>query len=176
MLTREQMMTALPPTTREVSVPEMGEGATVLIGTIGPHTYGRLMDLFEEVAKPKTKPQRATTDEEDGAIYTCDTPPEERPDAEQEPESEGERTLTLSIGDDMRLSVEWAAAVIVDPETLEPMFSTDDVERVFRGCEGRRALTRIVQAGQELNLQTKDSREELEKNSETTANDASGGD
>lgn len=170
LLNRKQIEEALPPITREVPVPEFGEGATVLIGTVGPLEYGRLQDLFGKLAKPQ---QRHEPEDDDGKLYTCDTPPDERPDGEDE--ADDAEDVTLSPGASLKLLVEWAAASIVDPTTFKPMFTPAQIDETFRGPQGRTVLVRIVDAAQELNLQTKESREELEKNSDTTASDVSGG-
>jgi len=177
MLSKEQIIAALPPATREVPVPEMGEGATLQIAAIGPQAYGRLQDLYTHLLQPK--PRLEPDDTDDGVLYTCDTPPEERP--EERPDdgqidtTDGEADeLTMTWAAQNRLCVEWAAASIVGGDN-QPLFTPDEIEQVFRGHEGRRVLIRIMEAAQDLNLLTEESRDEEAKNSERTAGDAGGG-
>ncbi len=60
---------------------------------------------------------------------------------------------------------------MVDPGTLEPMFSLEEVDRL--GKKSSLAMLRVFTAAADLNAMTKDSLERFEKNSGATGRSAS---
>ena len=160
LLDKGKILAARDKRTETVAVPEWGDGAQVLIGSMGALAYARMMDWIETLGTAPT----AEPDSE--AVVSCDdTPPEA--DAE-EPDRE------YSAGDDMAVVVRWCAESILDPETYHPAFTATDLDAL--GDKDPRPLLRIWKSAMQLNRETLESSEAFEKNSDGTAGGGSGGD
>lgn len=160
MLNKEQILTARDKRTLEVEVPEFGEGATVLIGTMGALTFARLTDWVNGLGR--ADPPEDETD----APVSCDDVPDAGTD---EP---ARRTYTNA--ENTEVMVRWCAACLLDPATHRPAFGEADVAAL--GDKSPAALSRIYRAILELHHETPEARDELEKNSGRTTADGSGGD
>lgn len=201
LLTAQQILAAQDKKTTTVPVPEWGEGAEVLVGSMGALARAQMDDYF------KTMGQSPEPDEDDEMV-TCDAPAE----VESREVSPGARAQQLegllrellsldapsaddwlalqkhitsvldgtapppkvySSTENSQIIVRWCAECILDPKTYRPAFSLEQVAEL--GGKHPAALERIYNAALELTLSTNKARDEFEKNSERTPADSSGG-
>ena len=181
-LNREAILAARPADTVEVPVPEWGEGACVVLATMGPLEYAELIDWMDTLGRPARKTAAPEPDDDGPAVpedFTCDAPalPDAEPAAEPDDEAaddEAEPERTFSISEIWRIKLRWIVLTAVDPDTYERIFTVQDVEQL--GRKNVDALNRLAEAARKLHHDTKEAAEDFAKNSERTPSDASGGD
>lgn len=159
-LTGNQILAAGDRQTAEVHVPEWATDGDdiVLVGSMGALDYAALQTWIDEAG---TVPEP-----DENTVVTCDSAPDDESRAQSD---EKEYTFAETV----EMMVRWCCYSILDPETLQPAFTIDQVRAL--GAKSVRALERVYQAALELNRATKESAQAFEKNLEGTAANASGG-
>jgi len=156
-LSATQILAARDRQTAEVHVPEWATpdgDDTVLVGSMGALDYAALQTWIDQ-AGHRVEP-------EEDEVVTCDSDPAAAEPAEKE----------YSFAETVELMVRWCCHSILDPKTLMPAFTVDQVQAL--GSKNVRALERVYQAALQLNRATAESAEAFEKNLEGTAASASG--
>jgi hypothetical protein len=177
LLNADQILAAEDKTVKKVAVPEWGEGAKVLVGTMGALARARMDDWIKTLgsssaAEPETAAGQASESEE---LITCDDAdpnPSEESAGEPKAATAAEREYTSE--ENTAVMVRWCGECILDPKTKRRAFTDDRVEAL--GQKSPAALLRIYKAAVEINLATAESAKAFEKNSERTSGGSSGGD
>jgi hypothetical protein len=186
LLNAEQILAAEDKTVKKVAVPEWGQGARVLVGTMGALARARLDDWIETLGRsPKPPaPPEAASDEGQAAIdevVTCDDP--DPATDNQQPATGGQQPADAPVRpgekeysseENTAVMVRWCAECILDPKTRRRAFTDDQIEAL--GTKSPAALLRVYRAALDVNLATKPAAEAFEKNSEGTSGADSGGD
>lgn len=153
---------------KTVTVPCPEWGGDVLIGSMGALDRARITDWFEGMPEPVQAEKEDGGDKLD-TVITCDSPggkPEpldDGPDGHPEQTEQGRPERKYSKTQHTELMLRCVAASILNPETYEPAFSLDQIEDL--GRKDPKVLNRIYDAALALNLDTKESAEQAEKNS-----------
>lgn len=189
LLSASQILAVQDKKTQIVPVPEWGEGAEVLVGSMGALDRARMDDWIETLgsqvspADPPSEAEEAedsseeivTCDDSDPQsaseeILTCDgaEPPAAEGDAQTPPEKK-----TYSSEENTAVMVRWCALCILDPKSGVRAFTDEQVEAL--GTKNSAVLLRIYQACLDINLTTSKAAEAFEKNSEGTSGVGSGG-
>lgn len=155
LLNASQILAASDRKTCEVDVPEWGAGATVLVGSMGALGHARLQDWLDD--------HGSVPEEETPTTESCDSPEVEEKSAPK----------VYSKAEDMEVVLTWCIECILDPVSLKPAFTRDQMEAL--GEKNPAPLFRIYAKALELSLATPEAAETLEKNSERTAGAGSGG-
>jgi len=162
-LSGQDILNARDKRTATVLVPEWGEDAEVLIGTMGALDRIRLFEWFDD--KRRKRPEAEEKDDRP-RIVTTDSPTEKGEllggDSEEDtPE------MDISMMDHAEFKLAYIVASILDPETYEPAFTAEQIKQL--GKKDPAPLNRIFDAATNLNLDEVDAFEDSEKNSgETT--------
>ena len=164
LLNAQQILAANDRKTRTVPVPEWGEGAEVLVGSMGALARARMQDWTETLGQVPDEPEESKDE-----TLSCDSPP---PDSEAEKPADAGKVYSMT--ENVKVMVRWCAASILDPETLKPALTEEQVDTL--GSKSTVALRRIYDAALALNLETPESSESFEKNSGGTPGDSSGSD
>ena len=159
LLNAEQILAARDKKTKIVPAPELGEGAEVLVGSMGALARAEMDDWLQTLGHVPEPPEPAEDE-----VVTCDTEPPPEPEP-------GDREFSLT--ENTAVMVRWAAECILDPETHRPAFGAERVAELGQKHSG--FLLRVYEAAIEVNLATEAAAEAFEKNSEGTAGKDSGG-
>ncbi len=180
LLNAEQILAAEDKQVRKVLVPEWGQGAKVLVGSMGALDRARLDDWIDSLGRKPEPPEEASDQDADSAaeeLVTCDDAPTEPeppgPANSAGPQAE-EHPKEYSSEENTAVMVRWCAACILDPKTRQRAFTPDQIEAL--GAKSPAALLRVYRAAVEVNLATKESAQAFEKNSAGTSGVDSGGD
>lgn len=201
LLTAAQILAAPDKKTVVVPVPEWGEGAEVLVGSMGALARAEMEDWFQGIGRVP-----GPADDETGVV-TCDSPPDDEISHEarivlleqavqdllaaleedlsaQEREALTARIQKVLDGDvdapkvyttteNIEAMVRYCAASILDPETRKPAFTSAQVQDL--GDKDHAALSRVYVAALDLNRATRPAAKAFEKNSDRTSDGDSGG-
>jgi len=157
LLSGEQILKAKDKKTVQVSVPEWGEGAEVLVGSMGALDRAKLAEFFNERG---TKIEQETVEEKPRIVTT--TSPTEKGETlgEEEPEAE---TRRYTMTDHTEFKLMYLAASILDPKTYQTAFTVEQIKEL--GRKDAKPLNRLFDAAAELNLESVEALEGAEKNS-----------
>jgi len=156
LLSGEDILKAKDKKTVQVPVPEWGEGAEVLVGSMGALDRAKLAEFFNERG---TKIEHETV-EEKPRIVTTTSPTEKGETLDEEPEAE---TRRYTMTDHTEFKLMYLAASILDPKTYQTAFTVEQIEEL--GRKDPKPLNRLFDAAAELNLESVESLEGAEKNS-----------
>ncbi len=171
LLNAEQILAAQDHKTKVVPVPEFGDGAEVLVGSMGALARAEMDDWIGTLGHKPEALETVEADEED--LVTCDDAPPADPPTAEDDEEEPETPKEYSRGEIWRVMIRWCAESILDPVTLKPTFGAAKVAEL--GGKSREALQRIYEAALEVNLATQPAAEAFEKNCDGTPDASSGG-
>jgi hypothetical protein len=163
LLNAEGISSARDRETVTVDVPEW-EGE-ILIGTMGALDAAQLQDWLEPLFKPKED------EENDDTLVTCDSPEGKPENLEEGGEEQPSRPLTHSEHTEFMLR--YLAATILDPQTYQPAFSRDEIEKL--GQKNGKVLRRLHDAAVALHETIDEQVEGAAKNSVATPTGSSGG-
>jgi hypothetical protein len=168
LLNAQQILAASDRKTQTVPVPEWGADAEVLIGSMGALDKAELQDWVETLGRPKLSDSEPEAEE----LQSCDSP---KPD-EVKPTEEDESVPTreYSMKENVDVMVRWCALSILDPNTKQRAFTDDQVKAL--GSKSMAPLQRIYAAAVELNGESQQAHEAIEKNSGGTPGGSSGSD
>jgi len=167
LLNAQQILAAKDRKTQTVPVPEWGEGAEVLIGSMGALDKAELQDWVETLGKPKPSDYEPEAEE----LQSCDSPNPDEAKPTEEDDAIPKREYSMK--ENVDVMVRWVALSILDPQTHERAFTDDQVKAL--GAKSMAPLQRIYMAAIELNGESQESHEAIEKNSGGTPGGASGG-
>jgi hypothetical protein len=168
LLNGKEILSVKDKKTIEVDVPEWGEDAKVLIGSLGALARARIANYFFNDERLRT----AVEDDEDG-IVTTDSPDPDEQDYEQDEVKEiNERKISPVTN--MNFVLEYLSYSILDPQTFKPAFTKEQIEEL--GEKNKDVLYRLYYAAVDLNLETQKALKEAEKNLPKTTGKGSGGD
>ena len=173
-LNAKQILTARDRQTVTVACPEW-EG-DVLIGVMGALDRAKIADWVN--SQSAVEQVRPAEEEDDGtlSIMTCDSDagkPEiiSVNESEVEPGQEAEPAVKpepkWSKEQNVQFQLRYLTACILDDKTFMPAFNLGQVEQL--GHKNEDALARCYTAALELNADTKESADDLEKNSGTAS-------
>lgn len=184
LLNAEQILAAADKAVKIVPVPEWGDGAEVLVGSMGALDRARMDDWIDTIGRPKdsdpAKPEAEESPESAEPILTCDdVDPEPDADPKSTADAEGSEPSppaekTYSCEENTAVMIRWCALCILDPKTRVRAFTDGEVEAL--GAKSPAVLLRIYQACLDINLTSRQAAEAFEKNSEGTSGVDSGGD
>jgi hypothetical protein len=184
LLNAEQILATADKKTQIVPVPEWGDGAEVLVGSMGALDRARMDDWIDTIGRPKSpdpaRPEAEKSPESTEPILTCDdVDPEPDADPKSPADAEGSETpppaeKTYSSEENTSVMIRWCALCILDPKTRKRAFTDEQIEAL--GTKSPAVLLRIYQACLDINLATRTAAEAFEKNSEGTSGVDSGGD
>ena len=160
LLSGEQILKAKDKKTVQVSVPEWGEGAEVLVGSMGALDRVRLAEAFNNIG---TKEESETVEEKPRIVTT--TSPTEKGEVLGETGEEPEAgKLKINATDYAEFKLRYLAASILDPKTYQTAFTVEQIEEL--GRKDPKPLNRLFDAAAELNLESVEALEGAEKNSD----------
>lgn len=156
LLNAQGILGARDRTTRTVPVPEWGDDAEVLIGSMGALDRAALQDFVSSLGKKSA----------------AEPPADETASCDSQPPDEAPREYSMT--ENVEVMVRWCALSILDPQTQQRAFTDADIKAL--GAKSMSPLQRIYEAALDLDLETKKARDAAEKNSVRTTGGSSGGD
>jgi len=162
LLNGKDILAARDKKTATVPVPEWGEGAEVLIGTMGSLDRIRLFEWFENKSRKRVQ---AEEKDEQPRIVTTDSPTENGESLDGDSEEDAPET-NFTMMEHAEFKLEYLVASILDPETYEPAFTAEQIKQL--GKKDPKPLTRIFNEATKLNLDEVNAFEDAEKNSGKT--------
>ncbi len=194
LLTKADILATAAAKTQTLDVPEWGDAAQVRIGVIGGLASARLQDWLATLGRPiesleskqasrieqLSQGLRTLLDAARSSMVSMRSTGSDSADALQSAIEEADQMLRdplpdriYSAEENYSYALRWCAESIVDAEGKR-MFGLDEIEAL--GRLDRAPIHRIAAAAQALNLATRQSRKDAEKNSGTTPAAVSGSD
>ena len=151
LLSGEDILKAKDKKTVKVPVPEWGEGAEVLVGSMGALDRVKLAEFFDE----RSTKEDSETVEEQPRIVTTTSPTEKGEvlgDGSEEDtgDEQVEEMRRFTLTDHAEFKLRYLAASILDPKTYQTAFTVEQIEELVR--KDPKPLNRLFDVASDLNL------------------------